>query len=165
MGNARVCMSLLLRIFRAKEIYNTKCWVSTSISTQFQFRLTDTFTNYHEIYPFSQRTSAVIFKHVFLKMKLKHSSSCKDVLKKKKKFKKSDVLITEDWSIFYTGFPVHWALTYYCFFWSLWKWLWKWLQMQLYKHFCFKIPILHCNAIFSNIVLVIFTVNREAVFP
>jgi len=54
---------------------------------------------------------------------------------------------------FIQEFPVHWELTYYCFSWSQWKWLWKWLGLQLYKHFCVKRSILHCNAIFSNIAL------------
>lgn len=62
MGNTRICISLLLGRFRAKEIYDTKCWVSMFISEQIQFRLTYTFTNYPEIDPYSQRTGAVVFK-------------------------------------------------------------------------------------------------------
>lgn len=98
-------------------------------------------------------------RHVFLMMKLKLSCKCKDVKKRNWVFQ----LLKTDQS-FIQEFPVPWALSYYCVFWTQWKWLWKWLGMQLYKCFCFKRSILHCNAIFSNIALLIFTANREAVF-
>lgn len=165
MGNAGVCMSLLLRKFRAKEIYNTKRWVSTSISEKFQFRLTDTFTNYHEIYPFSQRTSAVIFKDVF-SWRWNWSTLLSAKMCKKKKIRK-EIRCFNYWRLINLLYRISSALSTHLLllFLKSVEMVMKWLQMQLYKHFCFKIPILHCNAIFSNIVLLIFTVNREAVFP
>lgn len=156
MGNARVSVSLLLRLCMAKEIHNTKCWVSTSISEQFQFRWRDAFTTYMKFILFLKK-SAVTSKDVMIKVKL--SFKCKDV-KRRNQMPYYWKLI----SLLYRT-CLHSAFPYCWFVWSQWECWWKWLGMQSCKCFCFKRSIFLCNAVLSNRGLLIFTANRRAVFP